>query len=364
MNYLIYRDDGIGDLIVSTPLIKFIRENDKNSYITLICSKRNIELAHLFKSNCFIDNLINIDEYDTHIKKFSFYRIVNYLKIDHIIILKSSNFSIFLSKLVKIASSKNIYISGVVPLNSSKNGKNRYKPSKFLVNQIFDNHEIIDCRNDYVYSKDIQMLEHYSNLGNQIFKSTLKSNINDIPYFEPKELQVNADFITLTKKILYQKKMMLFHFDEKWDATDYSLDEIIYLLNVFINSFGGFIFMTHGLIKNKYYDHIINNYELKKYLTPTHNYKIYMSKINKNFFSFPNLKINELMYIISNSDFVIEPHGALTHIASIYNKPVIDLVPKNKINFLSKWKPKSKKMKQIVIDNKDEIIENMNEFIA
>jgi ADP-heptose:LPS heptosyltransferase len=364
MNYLIYRDDGIGDLIVSTPLIKFIRENDKNSYITLICSKRNIELAHLFKSNCLIDNLINIDKYDTYFKKLSFYRIVNSLKIDHIIILKSSNFSIFLSKLIKASSYKNTYISGVVPLNSSKNGKNRYKPSKFLLNKIFDNYEVIDCRNDYVYSKDIQMLEHYSNLGNQIFKFSLKNHINNIPYFVPKELQINEDFIILTKKILYQKKMMLFHFDEKWDATDYSLDEIISLINVFIDSFDGFIFMTHGLIKNKYYDHIINNYELKNFSTPTQNYKIYISKINENLFSFPNLKLIELMYLISNSDFVIEPHGALTHIASIYNKPVIDLVPRDKINFLSKWKPRSKKMKQIVIGNKDEIIESMNEFMC
>ena len=364
MNYLIYRNDGIGDLIVSTPLINFIRKNDKNSYITLICSKRNIELAHLLKSNCLIDDLINIDEYDTYFKKFTFCRIVNSLKIDHIIILKSSNFSLILSKLVKVTSHKNTCISGVVPLNLSKNGKNRYKPDKLLVNQIFDNYEVVDCRNDYVYSKDIQMLEHYSNLVNQIFKSSSKNEIVDIPYFEPKELQVNEDFIILIKKILCQKKMMLFHFDEKWDATDYSLDEIKSLLNIFIDSFGGFIFMTHGLIKNKYYDHIINNYELKNYLTPTQDYKIYMSKINENLFSFPNLKLNELMYLISNSDFVIEPHGALTHIASIYDKPVIDLVPKDKINFLSKWKPKSKKMKQIVIDHKDEIIENMNNFIS
>ena len=363
MNYLIYRNDGIGDLIVSTPLIKYIRENDNNSLITLICSNRNIELANLLKSNCLIDDLINIDEYDSYFKKFSFYRIVNTLKIDHIVILKSSNFSIFLSKLIKVTSHKNTHISAIVPLNSSKNGINRYKPRKFLVNQIFDNYEVIDCRNDYECSKNIQMLEHYSNLGNQIFKSRFVKNLNDISYFEPKELQVNKGFVSLIKKILSQKKLMLFHFDEKWDATDYSSHEIISLLNKFIDSFDGFIFMTHGLIKNKYYDHIINNYRLKNYLSSTQNYKIHMSDINKNFYSFPNLNLNELMYLVSNSDLVIEPHGALTHIASIYNKPVIDLVPKDKINFLSKWKPLSKKMKQIVINHKYEILENMNKFM-
>ena len=363
MNYLIYRNDGIGDLIVSTPLIKFIRKNDKKSYITLICSKRNIELAHLFKSNFLIDDFINIDEYNTFFKKFSFYRIVNSLKIDHTIILKSNHFIIFLSKLIKVKSCKDTHISGIVPLNSSKNGRSRYKPRLFLVNVIFDNYEVIDCRNDYKYSKDIQMLDHYSNLGNQIFKSGLKNNINNIPYFEPQELQVNKDFISVTKKILDQKKLILFHFDEKWDATNYSSDEIIFLLNEILDSFNGLLFMTHGLIKNKYYDHIINSYKLRNYLAPTQNYKINISEINENLFSFPNLKLNELMYLISNSDFIIEPHGALSHIASIYDKPVIDLIPKNKINFLSKWKPQSKKMKQVVIDNKDEILKNMNDII-
>ena len=207
MNYLIYRDDGIGDLIVSTPLIKSIRENDKNSYITLICSKRNIELAHLVKSNYLIDHIINIDEYDTYFKKFSFYKIVNSLKIDHIIILKSSNFSIFFSKLLGIINNKNTYISGIVPLNSSKNGNDRYKPSKILLNLIFDHYEVIDCRNNYENSKNIQMLDHYSNLGNQIFKSDLKNNINNIPYFVPQELRVDKDFILLTKKIIDKKNL-------------------------------------------------------------------------------------------------------------------------------------------------------------
>ena len=364
MNYLIYRDDGIGDLIVSTPLIKSISENDKNSYITLICSKRNIEFAHLVKSNRLIDHIINIDEYDTYFKKYSFYKIVNSLKIDHTIILKSSNFSIFFSKLIKITSNKNTKISGIVPLNSSKNKKDRYKPSKILLDLIFNHYEVIDCRNDYENSKNIQMLDHYSNLGNQIFKSDLKNNIKNIPYFVPQELQADKDFILETKKILDKKKLIIFHFDEKWNETDYSSDEIISLLNKFLDSFNGRLFMTHGLIKNIYYDQIISNYKLKKYSTPTRNHEIYISEINNNFFSFPTLKLNELMYLISNSNFIIEPHGALTHISSIYNKPVIDLIPKNKINFLSKWKPKSRKFKQVVIDHKDEIFKYMNELMS
>ena len=45
-NYLIFRDDGVGDLLLITPVLKLIKKYDKKSNILLISSNRNI------KSHC------------------------------------------------------------------------------------------------------------------------------------------------------------------------------------------------------------------------------------------------------------------------------------------------------------------------
>ena len=67
MNYLILRNDGIGDLIVSTCGISQLRMIDKKAYITLICSDRNREYAKILKKDGHIDRLYNLDD----IKNFS-----------------------------------------------------------------------------------------------------------------------------------------------------------------------------------------------------------------------------------------------------------------------------------------------------
>ena len=62
MNYLILRNDGIGDLIVSTCGIGQLRMIDKKAHITLICSDRNKEYAKILKKDGHIDRLYNLDD--------------------------------------------------------------------------------------------------------------------------------------------------------------------------------------------------------------------------------------------------------------------------------------------------------------
>jgi len=67
--------------------------------------------------------------------------------------------------------------------------------------------------------------------------------------------------------------------------------------------------------------------------------------------------------LISISNLVITPHGGLTHIASMYNKKIIDLTPKGKRNFFKKWQPKSINSIQIEIEDFNITINNVLEFI-
>ena len=57
MNYLIFRNDGIGDLILSTPLISAIREFDPKSKIHIISSVRNHNFAQILLKDRFIDEV-------------------------------------------------------------------------------------------------------------------------------------------------------------------------------------------------------------------------------------------------------------------------------------------------------------------
>ena len=59
MNYLILRNDGIGDLIVSTCGISQLRMTDIKAHIVLICSDRNKEYAKILKKDGHIDRLYN-----------------------------------------------------------------------------------------------------------------------------------------------------------------------------------------------------------------------------------------------------------------------------------------------------------------
>ena len=59
--YLIFRDDGVGDLLLITPILKLIKKNDKNGLIFLICSNRNAEYSKILFKNNLIDKIFNVD---------------------------------------------------------------------------------------------------------------------------------------------------------------------------------------------------------------------------------------------------------------------------------------------------------------
>ena len=62
MSYLkqicVCRNDRIGDLIMTTPVLKTIRKNWPKSKITLLCSKNN---SKVLKNSDLIDDIIILD---------------------------------------------------------------------------------------------------------------------------------------------------------------------------------------------------------------------------------------------------------------------------------------------------------------
>ena len=361
MNYLIIRNDGIGDLIVSTPLITEIRKIDKEAVFYLICSNRNVDFGKMLLNDDFIHFLLNGDEYKFRLVRF--YKIISklsYVKFESIFILKSNYFNVLIAIFLRAKK-----IHSIIFKNLSKNKKIRYTPFLKLSKSIFESYEIIDSSNDFENNFSKHMSDHFFSLLHNSFSSSKQIKLPR--YYEPKVINL------FTKKLNEHcrnknnlKKILIFHLDEKWNNAKLSNNEFIDLFKSIQEIFKGLIIITNGIKFNKYENNLIKEFKF--------NQKIDLGDINSdlnivgsseldNLYFIDNLKIQELFALIKISSLVIEYHGALTHIASIYNVPLIDLIDYRRKNFFYKWKPKSDKSCQIDVNNSMEIILKLKEYL-
>jgi len=359
MNYLIIRNDGIGDLIVSTPLIKAIKEIDIEATIYLICSNRNIEYGEMLLSDGFVHFVLNENEYKSRF--YSFCKIIAKLfsvRFESIYILKSSYFNLLISIFLKKTK-----IHSIIAKNLSKNKKIRYTPSFKLSKLILETYEIVDASKNFENNTSIHMSDHFFSL----LKDSTSKEPNIPNYYEP---QVSSMFVNKIKEYFLNidnfEKILIFHLDEKWNYAKFSNDEFIELFKNIHESFKGLIFITNGIKINKYEDILIRELKFNQEIDfggVKSNITVKASsELNGSYF-IDNLKIQELFALVKISSIVIEYHGALTHISSIYNTPLIDLIDYNKKNFFNKWKAKSDKNCQIDVNNDNEIILNLKKFL-
>jgi len=82
MNYLFFRTDRVGDLIVSSVLFKSIKRTDVNNKIFLVCSIGNAELARQLS---FIDKVFVYKK--GFFNKLKILIEINFLKISSLLVL-------------------------------------------------------------------------------------------------------------------------------------------------------------------------------------------------------------------------------------------------------------------------------------
>ena len=339
MKIAIIRDDGIGDLIVSSPIIDNINKYFPLCEINIYCSNRNIEYCQLLKENKIINDYFLIP------KKLNLYnKIALCLKIrkvgyDNILVLSPKNINYLYSKI------SGAITSGVTLINTSKNGKDRYRPAKFLTNFLLNFNEVIDCRNDYLNSKCIHYADHYIKIQSPTttyIKPKIRSHI-------PTMLNENnvSDYI-------------IFHLDEKWDRTNWDSIDLISLLIKIDQNTKNDIIITEGIIKTVF-NKSINTFNFKKINNSS---IISQSNKYKKLFLIKDINSNDLFSLISCSKLVIQKHGGLTHMASSFNIPVIDIIYPNTENFLNKWKPRSNRYVQIINNNFSDTSKSIIKFLT
>ena len=342
MNYLILRNDGIGDLIVSTCGISQLRMIDKKANITLICSDRNKEYAKILKKDGHIDRLYNLDDISSLSQTLKFISILRKISFDHIFILKSDWKNLTISLFCK---SKNIHAINPTKISKMSN-KTIYKYPLFLSNKIFKSTEIINSINIQGVDIKTRMGTHYR----ELFNKALSIKKNKLVYIKPNSVN---NFENKIKKIFTPLKIkkqsaVLFHIDEKWSDINVSKNFIINLLEEITANRKINLIVTNGKYRTGLNSEIWNFYKLKKINNKNN---IYKSQKNKKIYFIKKSNIAELIGIASNTSLIFHIHGSLTHISSILQVPIVDVIKNQSSKYFYKWRPNFNEYTQIEIKN-------------
>ncbi len=342
MNYLIFRNDGIGDLIVSTCGISQLRMIDKKAHIALICSDRNNEYAKILKKDGHIDRLYNLDDISSLSQTLKFISILRKKSFDHIFILKSDWKNLTISLFCK---SKNIHAINPTKISKMSN-KTIYKYPLFLSNKIFKSTEIINSINIQGVDIKTRMGTHYR----ELFNKALSIKKTKLVYIKPNSIN---NFENKIKKIFTPLKIkkqstVLFHIDEKWGDINVSKNFIINLLEEITANRKINLIITNGKYRTGLNSEIWNFYKLKKINNKNN---IYKSQKNKKIYFIKKSNIAELIGIASNTSLIFHIHGSLTHISSILQVPIVDVIRNQSSKYFYKWRPNFKEYTQIEIKN-------------
>ena len=356
-NYLIFRDDGVGDLLLITPVLKLIKKYDKKSNILLISSNRNTSYAELLLRENIVDEIYNVDEKRSLSKAYSLYCLIKkiYKFNPSISLIYRQKLQSYL--ISKLFCNRNF---GLVTVNSSNLFKKRYRPFKILINYLLDDYVIIDQRNNFKYINIDHWSEFYLDLFKNAYQKTFNANLSitqeDKKYAKTIDENLNNVLIKSLAEIIKESNFILLHVDEKWSSTNWSIHDLDNLINKIIKSLNVKIIISEGASGNLYSDYIFKKYLFRKNNNKDFNISISSIEEMKNVAIFKDLDIEKLILLSFNASLVITNHGSLTHFSSFNDVPVIDLISKGKKEYLKKYYPKSTVYEQVILESVEDLL--------
>ena len=302
--YIFFRTDRIGDFLLSAILIKSVKRSDKNSFITVVASKKN----YLYIKNfSFVDEVILFPE--SYFSKIIFYLRFIFKKFYLIAVLDGKKRSLYFSLLTR---SKFKFLFTY---------KGFYKVLfKIFFTKIF-----------YDNDSDNKILE-IKNLLNFLNFNLDNSDLNTID---------RSSVLARNFNIPSTNKYILFHLDEKWIFYDYIItyksiepESEVILIQFFeklILKTNNDLYISTGNLTNKFI-----NFFKKNFIKIDQNIYELHFKNNKIIF-FDNTSFLQLEKLILNSTLLIACHGAPIHVAGSFNKKVIDIIDTSEEDFFNKW---------------------------
>ena len=275
-NIAVIRDDRLGDVILTLPIMKKLKDELPNSKLTIIISSISKNLIQMFD---FIDDFIISDN------SISTINTINSRKFDLILNfspLKSKSYKYFLKANRKV----NIIYTSRYKKNFSKN-----KIKLFFLNIFFDSN-YLNKRNSF------SNLTHQTIYMNQILKLEHISSFK-----KPKKVDLN-----LNNNLKYD---CLIHLSNRWINSDYLLNDLISLIEELSRRFKKISFTTDMLISDN----------IKKVLQTL--------KSNKNFNLILKPKFKSWINLIDQSKLIITPECGCSHICGLLNKNAIIIYDRN-----------------------------------
>ena len=343
---IIFKSDMIGDLINFSPCLKIIKDNNKNVHITLICSEYNYQVAKNYKQ---VDKFVIFKKNNLLINIFKNFKTLFFTKYKHLLQFDGKNSSFLISYFINSKMKSTICFikhKKILTINYMV-----ARPPKILLNLFYKN--FIICDENYAINDNYKDTHHYqTNYFNILkglnFKITDKRNLFSLDrFFEEK--------YSLFYKEKINKSFCLFHFDEKWNnlkLSDYEnslkiINKLSKKYKVIISvGIKKFIFLNDLNEKFSTFSFLNNEFSLEREIN------------NNDILLLKNLPINLLAYFIKNSELNVSFHsGPIVHISPVYNKKIIDLIPRKKNNELDRWIPLNSEYQRINFEDlNDKII--------
>ena len=335
MKICLVRNDKMGDMILTLPVVQGLKEVNKDYNIDVVCSKHNQKICKNFKSINKIFLLQN--KFYEVLKLISKLRNEDY---DYIFTFSPGIVSILVSIFSKSKKKSSLIF------------KSRYKNnymSKFfdrILGKIFFNHcVIIDRQLRYSQNTSIHQTEIMMEL---ITKNGLNLN---------KDVEIKNVF-EFGKIDLGSKKLCLIHLSSKWINKYFSEENFISLLDNLKNLKINIVMTTDGTSKNVFYE-IFKKYEV------INNEKFENLKMINNILILDRLNFDNWTSIVNSSTYVITPECGCTHIASLSETKLCviydsDNVPDMIANEYAPWKKKYTKL----LSNNQNLEKELISFIS
>ena len=347
MSYLkqicVCRNDRIGDLIMTTPVLKTIRKNWPKSKITLLCSKIN---SKVLKNSDLIDDIIILDNEQSIINKFKTLKLIRRKSFDLYINFAPTNLNYIFCFFSRASKKATIIFLSRYKKSFSKIFQRFF--SKIYCQHVF----VVNRRYRFSNKMNMHQTTMMLKLIKKIFNKSLLSHEMEIPVVSKLENKI---------KKIFPKKIITIHLSKRWINEYYNINDLKKLIFSLKNKKKYIYFLTTEKLKDNKFKDITRNFI---YLNNKDffNRKLINKKIKKsNIFILDNYKYNNWISVIKQSFQVITPECGCIHVAAAFKVPVFVIYNiSNYPEYMYKeYKPwKSRHLKLIFKQNN-----NINKYI-